>query len=298
MGSRAFRDFALYGGSMTPRGVESWLISGGSGSTTSGSVSMRTQHRMGFPDLHVPRPQLFSESESQSPPEVVETRDRDRQLAGRVIVAEYHVRRCLEARRISGGYEITVPAGTTRQVWIEFHPTSLHAATYQGRIEMTADGVKQIAIPLEVILYPLDFPDELSIAVGGWDYSHDKSAARDAAILDLSEFVRFLRGYGVNTPWAAGISLDGCRFDAEDYEYFAMLKQRVTDFEARGEDSAALQAAKKLLAEGPSRVTREISVDRIEWDSPKDRALMDQMRIQALDALKALSPPRARTSQK
>ena len=88
-----------------------------------------------------------------------------------------------------------------------------------------------------------------------------------------------------------GKHMQAIREGAEDYEYFAMLKQRIDGFEARGQDSAALQAAKKLLAEGPSRVTREISVDRIEWDSPKDRALMDQMRIQALDALKALSPP-------
>ncbi len=40
------------------------------------------------------------------------------------------------------------------------------------------------------------------------------------------------------------------REGAEDYEYFAILRDRVADLEARGESSAALQAAKKLLAEG------------------------------------------------
>jgi len=439
-----------------------------------------------------------------------------------------------EARRITGGFEVTIPAGTTRQVWLVFHPTSQPAGTHRGRVVVTVDGIKQLSIPLQVRLYPLDFPAEPSIAIGGWDYSFDKVAARDAAILDLSVFVRFLRDYWVNTPWASSIPLVGCRFDAdgrltggpdfavwdrwiaawkgaryyadflalgesffgektgtprfkrmvgewfavwmrhakgqgiepgripllildepsspeqdaiiiayaeaikavepealiyqdplhedprtvaprfyslsdvlcpnavrfvagsagyrdfymaqkragrelwfysctngkhldpityyrgqfwlaieygakgsfywsfgdeggsggsfgaytspghmfspffmdremgiidgkhmqairegaEDYEYFAILRDRVASLEARGGRSAAMLAAKKLLAEGPSRVTREISVERIEWDSPKNRALMDQVRIQALDALKALSPPLRRESLK
>jgi len=428
-----------------------------------------------------------------------------------------------EARRIPGGFETTIPAGTTRQVWLTFHPTSQPAGTHKGRIAVTAEGIKSISIPLQVRLYPLDFPAEPSIAIGGWDYSHDKAAARDAAIVDLSAFVRFLRGYWVNTPWASSIPVDGCQFDpdgrlthgpdfavwdrwiaawkgarycadflafgdsffgektgtprfkqmvgewfaawmthakaqgiepgripllildepmtpeqdaiiiayaeaikavepkalifqdplhadpdkvdprfyelsdvlcpnavrfvaasaayrefytntarelwfysctngkhldpityyrgqfwlaiqcgakgsfywsfgdeggsggsfyaytspghmfcpffidremgiidgkhmqairegAEDYQYFAMLRDRVARLEAQGAKSEALQAARKLLAEGPVRVTREISVERIEWDSAKNRALMDQVRIEALDALKALSP--------
>ena len=427
-----------------------------------------------------------------------------------------------EARRVSGGFEVTIPAGATRQVWLTFHPTNQPAAIHKGRIIVTAGSVKPISVPLQVRLYPLDFPAEPSIAIGGWDYSHDKAAVRDAAVLDLSAFVRFLRGYWVNTPWTAGIPLAGCLFDAdgrlthgpdfavwdgwvtawkgaryyadflafgdsffgektgtprfkrmvgewfaawmkharaqgiepdriplllvdepttpgqdatiiayaeaikavepkalifqdplhedpakvdprfyelsdvlcpnavrfvagsagyrefykktgrelwfysctngkhldpityyrgqfwlaieygargsfywsfgdeggsagsfyaytspghmfcpffvdremgiidgkhmqairegaEDYEYFAMLRDRVARLEARADKSAALQAAKELLADGPSRVTREISVERIEWYSPKDRALMDKVRIEALDALNALS---------
>ena len=429
-----------------------------------------------------------------------------------------------EARRITGGFEVTIPAGTTRQVWLTFHPTTQLAQTHKGRIVVTAKDIKPITIPLQVRLYPFDFPAELSIAVGGWDYSHDKAAARDAGILDLSKFVKFLRGYWVNTPWASRIPLDGCEFDAdghltrepdytvwdrwitawkgaryyadflvfddsffgektgtprfkrmvgewfvawmrhakaqgiepgrilllildesrtpkedaiiipyaeaikavepkaliyqdplhkdpravdprfydlsdiispmatrfvsgsadyrdfyisqkdagrelwfysctngkhldpitywrgqfwlaiqygakgsfywsfgdegrsggsfnaytspahmfcpffidremgiidgkhmqairegaEDYEYFAILRERVARLEAKGSKSAALQAAKKLLAEGPVRVTREISVERIEWDSAKNRAIMDEVRIKALDALSAL----------
>jgi hypothetical protein len=86
-----------------------------------------------------------------------------------------------------------------------------------------------------------------------------------------------------------GKHMQAIREGAEDYEYFAMLRDRVARLEARADKSAALQAAKELLADGPSRVTREISVERIEWDSPKDRALMDKVRIEALDALNALS---------
>lgn len=426
-----------------------------------------------------------------------------------------------EAKSVVGGFEVNIPAGTTRQIWLAFHPTNQPAKTHKGSIEVTAKGIEPIIVPLHVRLYPFDFPDQPSIAIGGWDYSHDKAAARDAAVLDLSEFARFLQSCWVNTPWASAIPRAGCEFDAEgrltkgpdfgvwdrwvemwkgaryyavaapfgaksfgeqpgtprfrrmvgewfsawmkhaksqgiepdripllildeprnaehdatiiayadaikavepralifqdplheepekvdprfyelsdiicvnaplfiyrsdayrefykrcgrelwfysctggkdldpisyyrrqfwmaveqgakgscfwsfgdegrsggsfyaytspghmfcpffidpemgiidgkhmqairegaeDYEYFAMLRDRVARLDARGVDSEALLAAKKLLAEGPNRVTRELPVELQEWDSPKDRALMDQVRIEVLEAVEAL----------
>lgn len=120
-----------------------------------------------------------------------------------------------EARRVRGGFEVTIPAGMTRQVWLEFHPTSQSSELHRGEIAVTASGIREIRIPLQVYIYPLDLPARLSIAVGGWDYSHDEATVRDAAIVGTSAYVRFLRGYGVNTPWAAHIPIDGCKFDAE-----------------------------------------------------------------------------------
>ncbi len=83
--------------------------------------------------------------------------------------------------------------------------------------------------------------------------------------------------------------MQAIREGAEDYEYFAMLRDRVTRLDAQGVKSPELDAAKELLARRPHRVTRGIAVDRIEWSSLKNRGLMDQVRVQALDALEALS---------
>lgn len=120
-----------------------------------------------------------------------------------------------EAKRVTGGFQVSIPAGTTRQIWLTFHPTNQPAKTHKGSIEVTAKGIEPITVPLQVRLYPFDFPDQPSIAIGGWDYSHNKAAARDAAVLDLSEFARFLQSYWVNTPWASAIPRAGCEFDAE-----------------------------------------------------------------------------------
>jgi len=86
-----------------------------------------------------------------------------------------------------------------------------------------------------------------------------------------------------------GKHLQALREGAEGYEYFVMLHQRIADLEARGSYTPTLESAKRLLADGPLRVTREITLDRLDWKVPKDRALMDQVRVEALEALSALA---------
>ena len=67
-----------------------------------------------------------------------------------------------------------------------------------------------------------------------------------------------------------------------------MLRKRIAALETRGINGPALKSAKKLLTDGPLRVTREFSLDRLDWWAPKNRGLMDQVRIEVLEALKAL----------
>lgn len=44
-----------------------------------------------------------------------------------------------------------------------------------------------------------------------------------------------------------------------------------------------LRGARDLLREGPERATREVTIPHIGWKGPKDRSLMDQVRVEVLD---------------
>jgi hypothetical protein len=120
------------------------------------------------------------------------------------------------APHTAAGYALAVPAGMTRQVWLDLHPVGVDAGTHQGRVVVTAAGLAPVVVPLRIKVYPLDLPVAPSIAIGGWDYTHLETTARDGGVVKQSEFIAFLRGYGVNTPWGGGLAT-GAEFDAEGH---------------------------------------------------------------------------------
>jgi hypothetical protein len=100
------------------------------------------------------------------------------------------------------GYEITVPAGMTRQVWLSFHPTAVKAGTYQGKVKISgAKGVK-VTLPLTLQVYPFVFPDAVSIAIGGWDYL-EGGGSYDAAKTPQQDLIRCMEEHFINTAHAS-----------------------------------------------------------------------------------------------
>jgi len=82
--------------------------------------------------------------------------------------------------------------------------------------------------------------------------------------------------------------MEACRESAEDFEYLTMLQQRVAELEKKGVRSAQLDAAKKLLVDGPQRVMAGEKGANYRWDAPKDRGVQDVVRVEVLKALVAL----------
>ena len=82
--------------------------------------------------------------------------------------------------------------------------------------------------------------------------------------------------------------MEAVRESAEDFEALTMLQQRVAELEKKGVKSAQLEAARKLLVEGPQRVLAGENGSNYRWDVPKDRTVPDQVRIEVLKALVAL----------
>jgi hypothetical protein len=79
------------------------------------------------------------------------------------------------------------------------------------------------------------------------------------------------------------------REGAQDYEYFVMLKARIAELEQKGVKSPVLQQAKQLVVEGPEVVTEQINDKNLTWETPKDRDMMDKVRVQVLDMLDKLA---------
>jgi hypothetical protein len=83
--------------------------------------------------------------------------------------------------------------------------------------------------------------------------------------------------------------MEAIREGAEDYEYFRILRARVTELEAKGVQSRLLDQAKTLLLSAPTQAVEIMGGDKMKWTEPKDRALLDNLRLQALDMLEKLS---------
>jgi hypothetical protein len=96
----------------------------------------------------------------------------------------------------------------------------------------------------------------------------------------------FLAPDGV-TP---GKHMEAIREGVEDYEYLAMLRDRVAEAGRRGASGPALERARALLAAAADRVLGEPSVDPLTWSVPKDRSVADRVRVEILESLEALTP--------
>ncbi len=119
------------------------------------------------------------------------------------------------ARREGEDYLIAAPAGLVRQVWLTLHPTDVAAGTHRGTILLRGDGFEQ-ALPLEVRVSPLRFPDRPTLHVGGWDYT-DADTRYEVTPRNREALIAHLRERFVDSPWATAAVLpadrDTSRFD-------------------------------------------------------------------------------------
>ena len=121
-----------------------------------------------------------------------------------------------EAARTATGYRVTIPAGMTRQIWLDFRPLTIEPGTYTGQVTVRSAGAGSIPVlPLSFRLYPLTFPPLPSIHIGGWDYL-EGHGAYDADPGNIADFLKILPANYVDTPYAGGgAGPGGGKFDPE-----------------------------------------------------------------------------------
>jgi hypothetical protein len=116
-----------------------------------------------------------------------------------------------EAKREGEDALIYVPPGLTRQVWLRFRGGQLPAGTHLGQVLLSAAGVCT-GMPIALRVAPLTFPDQPTLALGGWDYT-DVFDYGDITPQNRDQVVAYLRQHRV-VPWASSLTLPLGGFDA------------------------------------------------------------------------------------
>jgi F5/8 type C domain len=103
-----------------------------------------------------------------------------------------------DASTDANGYVINIPTGMTRQVCLTFNPTSSSPGkygTFTGSV--TADSV---TIPLNFRLSRLNFPENPTLSMGGWDYT-DRDSYCGMTSTNRSALISLLEENFVDTTW-------------------------------------------------------------------------------------------------
>jgi hypothetical protein len=102
-----------------------------------------------------------------------------------------------------GQYVVNVPAGLTKQIWLEFHPTEVAAGTYQGRLKVAGTGMTTFTVPLHLEMYPLTFPAKPTLHLGGWDFSNPNGGWSGGLTANTRKaFITNLQAHYVDVTWA------------------------------------------------------------------------------------------------
>ena len=118
-----------------------------------------------------------------------------------------------EAVRAGGAYQLHIPSGMTRQVWLTVHTTGVAPGVHEGVIRLEYSG-RQAEVPLTLHVYPLDFPEKPTLHFGGWDYT-DGTGRYGVTAANRGALVAHLREHFVDSPWGtSGVLPRGTHDDA------------------------------------------------------------------------------------
>ncbi len=142
-----------------------------------------------------------------------------------------------EAPKQDGGYVIEVPAGMTRQVWLTFHPQAVDAGTHTGEIVVASAQHGEQRFPVEMRVYPFEFPARPTLHFGGWDYSNG-SGSRGVTLDNMAQFIAHCREHYVDSPWATSAVMPYGEYDATGAMTAAPSTAAFDEWMARWPDAA------------------------------------------------------------
>jgi hypothetical protein len=116
-----------------------------------------------------------------------------------------------EAKQNDASWTVTVLPGLVRQVWFTFHVADVPPGTYTGTIVAESAGTQPRRVPIMLRVWPLDFPKQTTLWLGGWSYTNGRGSY-GLTPQNRRQFVKHLQSHFVNAPWATGSVMLPCRF--------------------------------------------------------------------------------------
>jgi len=134
-----------------------------------------------------------------------------------------------EAGRTGDGWTVTVLPGLVRQVWITWHVTDVPAGEYAGSVSAESPGHPPLEIPVRLKVWPMEFPQQTSLCLGGWSYTNS-GGGRGVTSQNRAALVEHLRQRFVNAPWATGGVLRSFEFDRNDPKVIRLDTKALDDW--------------------------------------------------------------------
>ncbi len=178
-------------------------------------------------------------------------------------------------------FSIPAEPGLVQQIWLSFKTkkdifteNELKAKgkkTFSGKILCRCPEVAvEEAFPVELTVYPMIFPEQTKLMLGGWDYSNG-NGAYNVNELNRPAFQRHLQERHVNAPWGRSGMLMNCRrnpdgsFTLDTAEFDDWIRQWPTErvreyfiFMGLGGWSSKVTARKFMGAEAGTEEFREV----------------------------------------
>ncbi|MDD5483352.1 MAG: discoidin domain-containing protein [Kiritimatiellae bacterium] len=133
-----------------------------------------------------------------------------------------------------------------------------------------------------------------AVGMGFWNYWNYYKEPEDTAWNELIPTNRKGMSFGVVYTTADSL-VDGKHWEAvregiEDYEYLAMLRDRIEELRSRGINTPEVEAAARLLKDAAGEVVPGLFEERLrDWSVDKDRSAADRCRVQILKALESIN---------
>ena len=112
-----------------------------------------------------------------------------------------------------GSYEVSLPAGMTRQVWLSITPRGLAPGTHHGHVVISGVAPQPLRVPIALRVFDLDFPQQPRLHVGGWDYTNS-GGLYGVTRQNRSALIAHLQSRYVDSPWATRDAMPYGEFDA------------------------------------------------------------------------------------
>lgn len=103
------------------------------------------------------------------------------------------------AKYLKDGYDISLPAGMTRMVWITADTSTVANGNYSGMLALTANS-KAIKVPMRIRVSKIAL-NRPRLSLQMWDYTH-RVGDRAIGAGNIDSAIQMMQTHFVDTPWA------------------------------------------------------------------------------------------------